>query len=215
MTEVGSAERQDIRPDLAQSASDRLSNHGQFAGVSHHDALSLHPVGLVAQPLVLTHLGNRQLVGGSRCEPVQGVNGGPSDNPVAGKTCILLELLDRLVGPGPEDAVDPVGIETELAEPTLEFRYVVASHHRVAVVEEPITEPVVGFDEGVPRLRAADPVNHQAAIALKATQRRLGLGAELLGFPVGAVADQGKPALEIADGVAYITPTQRQAVGRD
>lgn len=48
MTEVGSAERQDIGPDLAQSASDRLSNHGQFAGVSHHDALSLHSVGLVA-----------------------------------------------------------------------------------------------------------------------------------------------------------------------
>jgi len=200
---------------LAQPASDGLSNHGQFAGVSHHDALSLHPVGLVAQPLVLAYLGNRQLAGGSRCESVQGVDRGPSDHPVVRKACILLELLDRRVGPGPEDAVDPVGIEAELAEPALELCYVIAPHHRVAVVEEPITEPVIGFDEGVPRLRAADPVNYQAAIALEATQRSLGLGAELLGFGVGAVADQGKPALEIADRVTRITPTQRQAVGRD
>ncbi len=215
MTQVGSAERQDVRADLAQPASDGLSNHGQFAGVSHDDALSLHPVGLVAQPLVLTHLGNRQLAGGSRCEPVQGVNRGPSDHPVVRKACILLELLDRLVGPGPEDAVDPVGVEAELAEPTLEFRYVIAPHHRVAVVEEPITEPMVGFHEGAPRLRAADPVNYQAAVALKATQRSLGLSAELLGFGVSAVADQGEPALEITDRVARITPAQRQAVGRD
>lgn len=215
MTEVGSAERQDVRPDLAQSASDRLSNHGHLAGVSHHDALSLHPVGLVAQPLVLTHLGNRQLSGGSRCEPVQGVDGGPSDHPVVRKACILLELLDRLVGPGPEDAVDPLRIEAELAEPTLELGYVIASHHRVAVVEEPITEPVIGFDEGVPRLPAANPVDHQAAIALKATQRSLGLGAELLRFGVGAVADQGEPALEIADGLARIAAAKRQAVRRD
>ena len=150
MTEVGSAERQDVRPDLAQSASDRLSNHGQFAGVSDHDALSFHPARLVTQPLVLTHLGNRQLAGGSRCEPVQGVNGGPSDHPVVREACILLELLDRPLGPGAEDAVDPVGIEAELAESALEFRDVIAPHHRVAVVEEPITEPVIGFDEGVP-----------------------------------------------------------------
>ncbi|MDE0656191.1 MAG: hypothetical protein OXH58_06415 [Acidimicrobiaceae bacterium] len=150
MTEVGSAERQDVRSDLAQSASDRLGNHGQFAGVSHHDAPSFHPVRLVAQPLVLTHLGNRQLAGGSRCEPVQGVNGGPPDHPIVRKACILLELLDRVVGPGAEDAVDPLGIEAELAESTLEFRHVIAPHHRVAVVEEPITEPVIGFYEGVP-----------------------------------------------------------------
>ena len=150
MTEVGSAERQDVRPDLAQSASDRLSNHGQLAGVSHHDALSLHAVGLVAQPLVLTHLSNRQLTGGPRREPVQGVNSGPSDHAVVGKACILLELLDCLVGPGSEDAVDPVGIEAELAQSTLELRYVIAPHHRVAVVEESITEPVIGFDERIP-----------------------------------------------------------------
>ena len=215
MTEVGSAERQDVRPDLAQSASDRLSNHGQFPGVSHHDALSLHPAGLVAQPLVLTHLGDRQLTGGSRCEPVQGVNRGPSDHPVVRKACILLELLDRLVGPGPEDAVDPLGIEAELAESTLELGYVIAPHHRVAVVEEPITEPVIGLDEGVPGLRAADPVDYQAAIALKATQRSFGLGAEVLRFPVGAVADQGEPALKIADGVARITAAKRQTMRRD
>jgi len=54
------------------------------------------------------------------------------------------------VGPGAEDAVDPVGIEAELPEPALELRHVIAPHHRVAVVEEPVTEPVIGFDEGGP-----------------------------------------------------------------
>jgi len=78
------------------------------------------------------------------------VNGRPSDNPVVRKACILLELLDRPVGPGAEDAVDPVGIEAELPEPALELRHVIAPHHRVAVVEEPVTEPVIGFDEGGP-----------------------------------------------------------------
>lgn len=164
---------------------------------------------------MLTHLGNRQLAGGSRCEPVQGINGGPSDHPVVRKACVPLELLDRGMGPGSEDAVDPVGIEAELAESTLEFRYVIAPHHRVPVVEEPITEPMIGFDEGVPRLRAADPVDYQAAIALKATQRSLSLCAELLRLAIGAVADQGKPALEIADGIARIAAAKRQAAGRD
>ena len=119
------------------------------------------------------------------------------------------------MGPGPEDPVDPVGIEAELAESTLELCYVIAPHHRVSVVEEPVTEPVIGLDEGVPGLRPADPVDYQAAIALKATQRSLGLGAELLRFAIGAIADQGKPSLEIADGIARIAAAKRQADGRD
>ena len=195
MAEVGCAERQDISPVLAQAASDRLGDYRQVARVSHHDPSAFHPVRLVSEPLVLTYLGNRDLPGGSPCEPVQRVNGRTSNHAVVRETHILLELLDRLVGPGTMDAVDPVRVETELAETALEFRHVVAPHHRVAVVEKPITETVVGLHESVPGLRTADSVNHQAPVALKAAQRSLGLGAEFLRVPVDAVTNQSKSVL--------------------
>ena len=167
----------------------------------------------MAQPLVLSHLGNRDLSGRSPREPVQRIDCGTPDHAVVGKADILLELLDRLLSSRPENAVDPVRIEAELAEPPLELRHIIATHHRGAVVEEPITEAVVSLHESVPRLRSADPVNHQAAVTLKAAQRRLGLGAEFLSVSVGAVADQSQPALEIANGVACIAAAKRQTVG--
>ena len=197
---------------MAQTTSDGLSDHRQFARVSHHDPPSFHTVRLVAQPLVLTDLGDRQLSGGSSGESIQGVNRGTSDNPVVRKAHVLLELLGCLMSSGSENAIDPVWVETELAEPALELGHVIASHHRVAVVEEAIAKTMVGFHEGVPSLRSADPVDHQAPVPLKATQRGLGLGAESLRIPVGAVADQGQTALEIANGVADITAVKWQTL---
>ena len=215
MTEVGGTERQDVGPELAQAARDGLDDHGQVACVSHHYPPAFHPVRLVAEPFVLTHLSNRDTACGSPCEPVQRVDGGTADHAVVRKAHVLLELLDRLVGPGAEDAVDPVWIEAELTEPALEIGHVIAPHHRVAVVEEPITEAVVGLHEGIPGLGAADPVNHQATVALKAAQRSLSLSAELPRVAVDGVTDQSQPALEVANRVTGIPATQRQAVRRD
>ena len=138
---------------------------------------------------MLAYLSNRHPSGGSPGEPVQCVGGGASDHAIVRKPHVLLELLDRPVGSGSENAIDPVWVETELTEPALQFGYIIAAHHRVAVVEKPITETVVGFHESIPGLRTADSVHHQATVALKATQRSLGLGAELLGVSVDDVAD--------------------------
>ena len=209
MTEVGSAERQDVSSELSQAARDGLNDHRQVACVSHHDPPAFHPVRLVAEPLVLTHLSNRHTAGGPPSKPVQCVDGGTADQAIVSKTHVLLELLDCPVGPGAEDAVDPVWVEAELTEHALEIRHVIAPHHRVAVVEEPITEAVVGLHEGIPGLGTADPVNHQATVALKATQRSLSLGAELLRIPVDGVTDQGQPALEVANSVTGVAATQR------
>ena len=212
MTEVGGAERQDVSPEVAQATSDGLSNDRQFARVTHHDPPSFHPVRLAAQPLVLTHLSDRHSFGGSPGESVQGVNRGTSDDAVIRKAHILLELLDCLVSTGSENSVDPVWVETELAKPALELGHVIAPHHRVAVVEEAIPEAMVGFHESVPSLRAADPVNHQPPVPLKATQRSLGLGAEFVRVSVGVVADQGQAALKIANGFAGVAVAKWQTL---
>jgi len=209
VTEVGGAERQDISPELAQAARHGLDDHGQVACVSHHYPPAFHPVRLVAKPFVLTHLSNCDTACGSPCEPVQRVDGGTADHAVVRKAHVLLELLDRPVGPGAQDAVDPVWVEAELTEPALEVSHVVAPHHRVAVVEEPITETVVGLHKSAPGLGTADPVHHQATVALKAAQRSLSLGAELPRIAVDGVTDQGQPALEVANRVPGIAATQR------
>ena len=161
---------------------------------------------------MLTHLSDGYLTDVSPCEPVERVSCGTSDDAIVRKAHVLLELLDRLVGSGSENAVHPVRVETELTEPTLEFRYVITPHHRIAVIEESIPEAVVGLDKGIPRLLAANPVNHQATVALKPAQRSLGLGAELLRVAVGAVADQRQPSLEVANGVTCIAAAKRQPV---
>ncbi len=135
---------------MTQAASDSLSDDGKFTRVPYHDPSALHPVRLVAKPLVLAHLGNRDLTGSSPRQPIQRVNRGTPDYAVVRKTDILLELLNRPLSSRPKNAVDPVWVETKLAEPPLELRHIIATHHRRAVIEEPITETVVGLNEGVP-----------------------------------------------------------------
>jgi len=68
---------------------------------------------------------------------------------------------------------------------------------------------VVGLHKSAPGLGTADPVHHQATVALKAAQRSLSLGAELPRIAVDGVTDQGQPALEVANRVTGIAATQR------
>ena len=189
MTEVGVTERQHVSPQLPQSPRDGLGDHRQVACISYDDPPALDPVRLVTQTLVFSHLSNRHTTGCSSREPVEGVSRGTADHAVVRKPYVLLELLNRLVGPGAEDPVDPVWVEAELAELALELCHVITAHHRVAVVEEPITEPMVGFYEGVPGLGTTDPVNHQATVALKPAQRGFGLRTKVLWISVNGVTD--------------------------
>ena len=213
MTQIRSAERQHLSPGLAQTAGDCLCDHGQLAGVADHYASALHPAGLASKTLMLAHLGDGDLSRGSPGGPLEGLNGGPPHHAVVGKADVLLELPDRSLRPRPQDPVNPVRVEAELTEATLQLRHIVASHHRGSVVEKSVSESMVGLHEGAPRLWTADAVDHQAAVALELAQRRFGRGAEFLIVPAGAVADQRQPALKIANGLSSITASQRQPPG--
>ena len=58
---------------------------------------------------------------------------------VGGQPGVALEVLERRLGGGPEDAVDPAGVEAERAEAALELGDVVAPQHRRGEVEEAVT----------------------------------------------------------------------------
>ena len=138
MAQVRCAERQHLSPGLAQAAGDRLGDHGQFARVADHYASAFHPARLVSKALVLAHLGDGDFICGAPGEPVEGLDRGPPNHAVSGKAGILLELPDRGLGPRPQYPVNPVRVETELTETTLQLRHIIAAHHRGPVVEKPV-----------------------------------------------------------------------------
>ena len=73
---------------------------------------------------------------------------------VLGQAAVPLELEDRLFAVGAEDAVDPARVETQLAQPALQLQDVLAADHRSFQIQETITQPVAGFVEVPPGLRA-------------------------------------------------------------
>ena len=160
MAQVWGAERQHLSSDLAQATGDCLGDHWQFARVADHYASAFHPARLVSKALVLTHLGNGDLSRGASGEPVEGLDRGPPNHAVVGKADVLLELPDRGLRPRPQYSVNPVCVETELTETTLQFRHIIAAHHRGPVVEKPVAQAMVGLHEGIPGLRTADSVDH-------------------------------------------------------
>ena len=93
-------------------------------------------------------------------EPAEGFDGGPSHNAVVGKADVVLELPNRGLRPGSQYPVNPMRVETELAEATLQLRHIVAAHHGGPVIEQPVTEVVISLHEGVPGLPTADSVDH-------------------------------------------------------
>jgi hypothetical protein len=82
----------------------------------------------------------------------------------------------------------------------LELGHVVTPQHGGPAVQEAVAEPKTGLDQGVPRLRATDPVDAQAAEALKRLDRGAGGGAE---DPVGvdgrAREDGTQALLDVGD----------------
>ena len=160
MAQVRCAERQHLGPGLAQPAGDCLGDHGQFARVTDRYAFALHLARLASEPFVLAHLGDGDFSRGASGEPVKGLDRGPPNDAVVGKADVLLELPDRGLRPRPQYPVNPLCVETELAETTLQFRHIIAAHHRGPIVEKPITQSMVGLHEGIPGLRTADSVDH-------------------------------------------------------
>ena len=127
-----------------------------------------------------------------------------ADHPVGRQADVLLELTSSGLCVGSEDAVHPTGVESEPAEPPLEFFYVVAAHHRGAVVKKPVAQPHFCFHQRVPGVRSADAVHHEPAVSLEVPQSSLSRRAELAVVSLGAVADESQPTLKIEHSFTMI-----------
>ena len=80
-------------------------------------------------------------------------------------------------GPGPEDAVDPAGVEARGAEVSLELGDVVAAQHRRGDIQQPVAEPVAGLDQRRPGLLPQTPSARRPRL-LEGAHGALGRGAE-------------------------------------
>jgi hypothetical protein len=82
----------------------------------------------------------------------------------------------------------------------LELRHVVTPQHRGPAVQEAVAQPKTGLDQGVPCLRAADPVDAQAAEALESLDRGAGGGSEdAVGIDGRAREDRAQALLDVGD----------------
>ena len=101
----------------------------------------------------------------------------------------------------------------ERAQALLQVGHVVAPLHRRAAVEEPVAEAETGLDQGVPRLRPADPIDPQAAQVLEGLDGGAGAVTE---HPVGvdgpaAAEDGGQPALDVETAAPRVPEGEGQA----
>ena len=143
------------------------------------------------------------------------LEGCPADDPVDGQARVALELGQGVPGGVPEDAVDPARIEAEGAQALLQFRHVVTPQHGSPAVQEAVTHPKTGLDQGVPGLRAAHAVDVEAAQALESLERGPGAGPEdAVGVDRRAGHDRGQPVLDVGHRVAAVADGEGQAGGR-
>jgi hypothetical protein len=94
----------------------------------------------------------------------------------------------------------------------LEVRHVVTPQHGSPAVQEAVTYPESGFDQGFPGLEATDPVHAKATQALEGLDRRPCARTE---DPVGIDGDAREhgcqAVLHVGDRVAAVADRQREA----
>ena len=138
--------------------------------------------------------------------------GGPADDAVDGQAGVALELGQGPHGGVAEDAVHPPGVEAERAQALLQLGHVVTPQHGGPAVEEAVTQPETGLDQGVPGLRAADAVDAEAPEPLEGLERGAGGRAEdAVGVDGRAREDGGQAVLHVGDRVAAVADGERQA----
>jgi hypothetical protein len=176
------------------------------------DLAPVEAVLAAAQLLAFARPGDRTFGGRARPRPAHALEGvarlGPED-PVGGDAGVALELGERRLGVGPEDAVLLAGIEAEAVETVLELGDVVAAQHRPAHEQHAAAEPERTLDQRVARLFAADAVDPESAAFLEGAHLRLGRCAE----PSGLVArdresERGEPLLQLAHCVPLGAATE-------
>ena len=86
------------------------------------------------------------------------------------------------------------------AQALLELGDVVTPQHRGPAVQEAVTQPKTGLDQGVPGLRPADAVDAQAPEALEGLEGGPGGGPEdAVGVDGRAGQDGGQAVLDVGD----------------
>ena len=125
---------------------------------------------------------------------------------------VALELAQRPHRGVTEDAVDAARVEPERAQALLELGHVVTPQHRGPAVQEAVAEPKTSLDQGVPGLRAADPVHAQATQALEGLHGGAGGRAEdAIGIDGRAREDGGQAVLDVGDRGAAVADGEGQA----
>ena len=140
------------------------------------------------------------------------LEGGPADDAVDGKAGVALELVQGPHGGVPEDPVDPAGVEAQRAQALLQLGHVVTPQHGGPAVEEAVTQPETGLDQGVPGLGAADAVDPQAAQALEGLEGGpRGRAEDAVGVDGRAREDGGQAVLDVGDRVTAVPDGEGQA----
>ncbi len=126
---------------------------------------------------------------------------GPGDT-VRGESRVHLELANRALGEGAEDAVDHPAREAEHAERLLQHAHVCAVEVRHAQVEHAIAQREARIDKRRPGLIADEPVLGKTVLSLEAANRLRGRAQE---HPVNAgrpqlIAEGEQATLDIFDG---------------
>jgi hypothetical protein len=83
------------------------------------------------------------------------------------ETNVPLELTQRSIGIWPKDAIDTPRVETEHAEPLLEFADIVAAHIRRAKVEMTVTKLPSGLYQSLPGVLVTRSGHSNATSRLK------------------------------------------------
>ena len=135
----------------------------------------------------------------------QFMQSGPSDDAVDRKAGVALELGQRVGGVVTEDAVDAAGVEPKCAQPLLEVGDVVTPQHRSPAVEEAVAQQEACFDERIPGLFAANPVDTEPSQALEGLDRRpSGRTKDAIGVDCDAGKHSGEPVLDVGNGFPAI-----------
>lgn len=197
-----------------------MSAHGagqcvEAPGLGYGDLAAADSSRCSQQPFSVADRGAERRLRMSGHDPAQFEDRGRAHDAVGGQAHIVLEFRDGSCRVGSEDAVDPSGVEPEGRKTALELRHVVAAEHGLAQVQRASAELEAGFDEGLPGLWAADPVDTQATAVLKGLDSRSSAQAETAKLVWDhRQLDRREPLLEVDDRVAGCAETQGKPRGQ-
>ena len=144
----------------------------------------------------------------SGCHTHQGeiVHNGRARNAVFNQCTVVLEVENRTQSVRPKDAVDNSCVEAECIESSLKVGDIVAARHRGAQIQQPVSELISRFDQGVPGHRSYVTIAGKTAGTLKCAHRLKSSISEHTSTVVrDVVPKRAKPVLDVPDRLALIS----------